>query len=171
MTTLSHEYDPAKAREYYLRTRKLKGRKKGAAPTSVKRMPAGKQTATQLAVRKATQQRKSKAAKVKALNARLDKLRKVLADLVAQSKKLSNPKDQPKAKTGAAGGAKGKPRTAAEKRKAKEYYEENKKLKDNDELKVVQEKIERVKKQIEAARAVLEAAQKEKPKQTAAKSR
>ena len=29
---LSHVYDPAKARQYYLRTRQLKGRKTGTAP-------------------------------------------------------------------------------------------------------------------------------------------
>lgn len=72
--SLAHEYNAAQRREYYLRTRKLKGRVKGSVidPTARRRAAKAKKEA----------QRKALAARVDALQARLDQLRKVLKVLV-----------------------------------------------------------------------------------------
>lgn len=74
---LMHVYNAAQRREYYLRTRKLKGRVKGAVVSPSSRAAAIK----------AEKARKRRAieARVKALQARLDQLRKVLKVLVDQA--------------------------------------------------------------------------------------
>lgn len=73
-SSLQHEYDAAKRRAYYLRTRKLKGRKKADPAIAMARRAAAQ--AAKLAKRKAME------AKVNALKGRLDKLKKVLAEMV-----------------------------------------------------------------------------------------
>lgn len=50
--TLKHEYDPVAAREYYLRTRELKGRTKGSDPTLVSVQNAAKSSAAAEAAQK-----------------------------------------------------------------------------------------------------------------------
>lgn len=78
-SSLVHAYDAAKRREYYLRTRKLKGRKKGVDPEIRRRAAAAKKAATKKALQ----------AKVAALQARLDTLREVMKKLVAQAQAKS----------------------------------------------------------------------------------
>lgn len=145
---ISHEYDPVKAREYYLRTRELKGRRPGKQdPTSTAR--TGQRTATaggrqRIAVpggqlkRPANamtpQQRKAAIeARVTALKGRLARLKVALAELVKQAKIRSgaDPADvnkDSKAKPKDTKSAKDKkPQTAAEKKAAQKAYEERKK--------------------------------------------
>ena len=74
--TLIHEYDPVKAREYYLRTRQLKGRTKGSSqPEGTGRTAANR---AKSAREKLAAERKAKLAKLEAklreLESRLDQL-------------------------------------------------------------------------------------------------
>ncbi|QFP94903.1 hypothetical protein SEA_OHMYWARD_21 [Gordonia phage OhMyWard] len=75
LTELFHEYDPIKAREYYLRTRQLKGRKPGAGKPAPKGRGPSK---AQLAKQKLAAKRKAERAKLKAklaeLESRVDQL-------------------------------------------------------------------------------------------------
>lgn len=76
------EYDPAKRHEAYLRSRKLKGRKRGEQQTgSGGRAPAK----AKAPVKKPA----GHSAEVEALRRRLESLKRVLADLVDQAKKRS----------------------------------------------------------------------------------
>lgn len=72
MTELSHKYDPVKAREYYLRTRKLKGRKKGTT-TPPKKTKTSARKANTAKLKKAANERNKKVAALskKAANLRL----------------------------------------------------------------------------------------------------
>src|SRR5688572_1261221 len=97
-----HEYDPVAAREYYLRTRELKGRKPGQMSTTSNRQTSGPTQTT--AGRKTPaipggqlkkppvkaltpQQRRAVIERrVKALKSRLDELKAALAELVKQAK-------------------------------------------------------------------------------------
>lgn len=88
-------YDPAKAREYYLRTRKLKGRKPGTIkapdPSTTGRRPA---PATTFAPGKPNRSNtKSRRAELEAqkvaLEKRLDRLKEVLRKLVEEAKSRS----------------------------------------------------------------------------------
>jgi hypothetical protein len=91
------EYDPVKAREYYLRTRQLKGRVKGRQDQPSGRQPAARQTTISrsrpASAPKAAPKGKAGggdlASQKKALEARLERLRDVLAELVEASKKRS----------------------------------------------------------------------------------
>lgn len=78
--TLVHDYDAIKRREYYLRTRKLKGRKKG----SVQPAPHKKTRAQRQAERRRKQE-----AQIAALKGRLEKLRDVLAELTKKAQERS----------------------------------------------------------------------------------
>lgn len=143
-------YDPAKAREYYLRTRKLKGRRPTSAtlvaPGRGGRRPANVSTPKAKTGGKPNRSKtKSRQAELRAqkeaLEKRLDRLREVLSDLVDAAKKRSGG-DPNKSKDGEKDKApetkvdkadrnkaeKGKkPETASEKKerakKAKEAYE------------------------------------------------
>ena len=140
-------YDPTKAREYYLRTRKLKGRKPTTAtpsnPGRGGRRPANapKGAAGGTASRSKTKSRQAELrAQKEALEKRLDRLREVLSELVKAAKKRSggNP-NKGKDKKDAApetqadkadrnkAEKKAKPETASQKKekaqKAKEAYE------------------------------------------------
>lgn len=77
---LVHSYDSLKRREYYLRTRKLKGRKKGF----VKPAPRKKTRAQRQAERRRKQE-----AQIAALKGRLEKLRDVLAELTKKAQARS----------------------------------------------------------------------------------
>lgn len=81
LTELFHEYDPVKAREYYLRTRELKGRR----PAAVKvggRAPGGGPSKAELAKRKLEAERKAEKAKLQAklaeLEVRVDQLNRAI---------------------------------------------------------------------------------------------
>lgn len=140
---IRHEYDPVQAHLYYMRTRKLKGRKPGEAPPApqprqaqgrpgqMARKPTHKMVATKhpsnAAIKAAADQR------VMALKARLEKLRNELKGLVEEAKKRSGvttpQKDDPQPKAGQTKSAatKEKPRSQSEKDKAakaaKERYD------------------------------------------------
>lgn len=86
-------YDPAKAHEYYLRTRKLKGRKKGSSTYTV-RYPGGqtvKLTGRQLAEQKAyvAQRIGHIKAKLAELNTKLTKMRSEARKKDAEAKRDS----------------------------------------------------------------------------------
>lgn len=88
---LQHAYDSAKRREYYLRTRKLKGRKPGVKPA-----PKPKPTRAQ----RQAARRKKLEAQVEALKGRLEKLRAALKILTEQAQARSGIKpDSSKKKT------------------------------------------------------------------------
>jgi chromosome segregation ATPase len=78
---LLHNYDAIKRREYYLRTRKLKGRKKGA----VRPKAPPKKTRAQ----RQAERRKKQEAQIAALKGRLEKLRAVLKQLTEAAQKRS----------------------------------------------------------------------------------
>jgi len=157
-------YDPVARREYYLRTRKLKGRRVGSDRTSIARHPSAKKAAVKKPVRpalknNAKERRKAIEARIAALEVRLDKLRKVLAQLVEQAKARSGvePKKDPKT-------ADDKPNTTKEKadaaKRSKDYYDKNKKEILSDKEKALQEKIKSVSAKIKKMRAELAAAKK-----------
>lgn len=140
-------YDPVKAREYYLRTRKLKGRRPTTA-TVVSPGRGGRRPAGASAARAGGKPNRSKTksrqeelrAQKEALEKRLDRLREVLEQLVDAAKKRSggdpnkgkNDKDKaPETQADKADrnkdAKKDKPETASQKKerakKAKEAYE------------------------------------------------
>jgi len=176
-SALIHEapYDPNKAREYYLRTRKLKGRKAGAGdpqpsgrsgsakPTGAKRTAKPKKTPAQ--------KRKEAEAQVANLKKRLARLKDVLADLVKAAKARSGVEtktDKAKSQAQKNQDAKAKtPLTAKQKReaakKAKERYEETKKAPDKD--------IEELQAQIKDIKAKIKKALEDAKKQSARKSK
>lgn len=160
--TLQHEYDPAKAREYYLRTRELKGRQPGIGPEptsnrgpaairpTVVRKPVAKRPST------AAKQRAATKARIASLKVKLEKLRGLLKKLQDEANKRSgvDPKANDK-KSGAATGSKSNNKlTAAQRRDAakrsKENYEKNKEKKTTltSEEKALQEKVKDVEQKI-----------------------
>lgn len=82
--SLSHVYDAAKRREYYLKTRQLKGRKHGSVKTTKPRVKSRAEIAKE---RHAHLQEQ-----VAALKGRLEKLQAALKILVEQAKKRSGVK-------------------------------------------------------------------------------
>lgn len=128
-------YDPQKAHEYYLRNRKLKGRKPAAAAVATSPARGGRPAVG--ANRSKTQSRQAELkAQKEHLEKRLERLREVLAQLVDAAKKRSggDPNHKDKAPETPADKAdrnkaakKAKPETAAQKKerakKAKETYE------------------------------------------------
>lgn len=167
------EYDPIKAREYYLRTRKLKGRQKGSVDLAGSRRPGGSTVSAlprkKKAVSPALQRRRETQARINALNERLEALRKVLRELVEAAKARSGvetpkPKDsKSKAPVKKATSAGSEKLTAAQKKeaakKAKERYEKekDKNVSLTDQEKTVQAQVEAVKKKIVQARKDLRA--------------
>ncbi|AOZ64878.1 hypothetical protein SEA_MAYA_13 [Streptomyces phage Maya] len=143
-----HEYDPAKRRAYYLKTRQLKGRtKKG-----VTLKPATKTRAQRQAER-----RKKLEAEVTALKGRLEKLRKALSVLTEQAKARSGAETKKTPAKKASSAAKSSTKqTAAQKAKAakasKEYYEKNKDKLLEDEVKSLKAKIKTMQERIEKMR-------------------
>lgn len=116
-TTLMHAgkpYDPAKAHEYYLRTRKLKGRRLGAGPVGLKDAPKAKQPARNNP--KLAKQRADAATRVAVLKEKLSKLNAALKKRMAEAEQADR-----KAK---------KPDTAADKadkaRDSKKYRDKHK---------------------------------------------
>ena len=164
------DYDPAKAREYYLKTRHLKGRRAG-----VKQRPLGAQAVAvqprpitrrppaipPKAFKKSSKALRAEArARAEALEVRLTRLRKVLAELVDAAKERSGTKDKDE-KTPAEKqrDAKGKdPQTAKEKREAKKRYEKEKAQNPTAKVKELQGKLKKVQDEIAAARLELKRA-------------
>jgi chromosome segregation ATPase len=167
-------YDPVKAREYYLRTRKLKGRTKSAivttAPrTRVSEKPTSKPSASRKPKKTSEQKRKEAQVKVDALKGRLAKLKALLAKLVAEAKGRSgvepkkdttNKTESPKEKATRNATAKDrKPLTTEQKaearKRSKEYYQENKTAQKDEstskEIAQVQAQIKEVRSQLKKA--------------------
>lgn len=163
---LVHEYDPVKRHEYYERTKKLKGRVKGSGvQTSNKSSGSDVSGGNKNSKAKTSEQQKAEIkARVTAYKARLEKLKEVLALLVAEAKKRSadnagtkesraerDKKDTPSTKGSGTSGKSGSS-TAKEKAAAKDYYEKNKEkisLKKQeanlkDQIKEVEEKIVKI---------------------------
>lgn len=168
---IQHAYDPVKAREYYLRTRELKGRQSGTA------IPAGQKPRSSAVIdtRSANNSRESQSARnkrrreaaerrVAELKAKLERLETLLDTLVKQAKARSGvePTRESKSPAQKQSAAKGKsPQTAKEKRdaakRAKESYEKNKKLSPNKEAENLEADIEAVREKIRKIRADLKA--------------
>lgn len=175
------DYDPAKAREYYLRTRKLKGRKAGSKVAPVGRKPSAAKIAARprpVAKKSAAQHHKEVFARVEAMKGRLEKLRKLLRELTKQAQARSgvDPKKDKKAKPTAGS----KKLTAAERKEAakrsaeyrKKHEAELKKETLTDQEKRLNEQIKDVEAKIAKAKADLKAAvAKARPKNPAAPSR
>lgn len=149
---LEHAYDPVKRREYYLKTRKLKGRKAAAIRTSKSRPTAKPKPPTKTRAQRQAERRRKLEAEVNALKARLEKLRDALAELTKQAKARSGVKpasSTPKKSTA-------KKQTAAQKAQAakqsKEYYEKNKDEILADEVKSLKGKIKTIQARIEKMR-------------------
>lgn len=167
---LVHEYDPVKRHEYYERTKKLKGRSKGASQTSGTKSSQNNGSGGARNPKEAKNSEQQKAeikARVTAYKARLEKLKEVLALLVAEAKKRSEDnagtkesraeaakkESASKEKSSSDGGSKKSgSSTAKEKAASKEYYEKNKdkislkKQEANlkDQIKEVEEKIVKI---------------------------
>lgn len=156
---IREDYDPRKRREYYLRTRQLKGRKVGNSKTAIARHPSVK-TAPMVkplraAPKKTSEQRRQETeARVAALQARLDTLRKVLRDLVEQAKARSGVED-----TKASPDTSKQSQTAKQKKdaaeRAKDFYEKNKEDILSDKEQNLQIQIQRVEQKIREMRAEL----------------
>lgn len=187
------DYDPVKAREYYLRTRELKGRQKGAQESS-NSIPRGSREATpsnrgpakakpkapvKKAVSPALQRRRDTQERIDQINARLDALREVLRKLVEQAKTRSgvDPKTVPsKSATKKATSAGSEKLTAAQKKeaakKAKERYEKDHGKKESltSQEKALQAQVKDVQKKIAKARKDLAASIERAKKKQAAKN-
>lgn len=117
-------YDPAKARDYYLRNRKLKGRNKGGKPDPLVRRAAGKSVVVKRKTGKSSEARRKEIhAQTVALEKRLANLKKVLATLVEKAKKrgggeTKKEKQQAAAEKATRAKNKGKPLTAKQKKEA-----------------------------------------------------
>lgn len=180
MKHAAQPYDPAKRREYYLKTRELKGRKLGSGRPPPLKSPSGsltgvaKKTAKKAPTtnREEIQRRREEVAnRVAALNIKLDKLRGILSSLDDQIGKGKSEEDKGKEKE------KKKEPTAAEKKEAakaaKERREKEAKKSPVQAIADVQKKIEAVQEQIREKRIMLQrkaarkaAREEEKPKAT-----
>jgi hypothetical protein len=163
-------YDPAKARAYYLRTRKLKGRKSGVA---VAPKSSGRGfTEAQLRAAKAKSRRAELEAQKLALEKRLDRLRDVLKKLVEEAKKRSDknapkkPKQDEKGKAPETRADKAdrnadeksrKPLTAAAKAKkakaAKEAYEKENPSSLSEDIEILREQVKDIQEKVQKALA------------------
>lgn len=161
------EYDPNKRREYYLKTRELKGRTPGSGESS-----GGGSSSSSAPAAKPKAPSKEEAAlitkkKIEQMKARLKKLRETIKNLVAEAKKWSGTPVKPDAKT-----AKGAPEvklTAKQKadaaKRSKENYEKNKKTTGSDEVKDLQAQIDKAVERIKKLKKDLDSSTKsQKPK-------
>lgn len=153
-------YDPAKAHEYYLRTRKLKGRQRALMVPNKGRVAA--KTILPKKVKTTAQRQKEVEARVKALEVRLNKLRAVLKELLnkAEGRTVLGANNKPPTKSTSSAGS--KKLTSAQKqeaaKKSKEYYEKHKKeVSLAEKEKKLEQSIKEVKVKIEKARKDLKA--------------
>lgn len=170
----SKGYDPVKAREYYLRTRKLKGRRPGVTNDhrEFKKAATGNEGKyarfrTDKPNRSKTKSRREELERQKkALEARLERLRDVLAELVEAAKKRSggdpnkkgekkDTKESTQSKGSKSKKSKDKPETAAEKKerakKAKEEYEKEHPNSLSQDVEVLKSQVEDIQKKIRKA--------------------
>lgn len=174
-SALIHEapYDPSKAREYYLRTRKLKGRKAGAGDPQ----PSGRSGSAKAPTGKprgrpkktAAQKRKEAEVQVAALKKRLERLKEVLSELVKAAKARSGVEtktDKAKSKAQKNQDAKAKtPLTAKQKREAAKKAKEN-----YDKTNSPEKDVQELQAQIKDIKAKIQKAIEDAKKQSARKS-
>lgn len=129
---LLHEYDAAKRREYYLRTRKLKGRRPAATKKTAIRVRKASKVGPPKKTRQQRQEerRRKLEAQINALKERLKQLREVLSKLTAEAKARSGQKDTKKSAAKKTSKNEKPKQTAKQKadaaKRSKEYYEKHK---------------------------------------------
>lgn len=171
---LAHDYNPADAHAYYLRTRELKGRSRGmdgdgatssppAAEPKFSTQPVKKtapvlKKAVPVVKKTAEQRRKEIEAATEALKSKFESLRKILADLVKQARVRSGvdpAKSDPKTPE-----VKTPEQTSAEKadaaQKAHDYYEQHKEDTPEESVAALQTKIKAIEAKIRELRAKIE---------------
>lgn len=164
-------YDPAKAREYYLRTRNLKGRRPGAAKVASTAGPPAKGASN--AEMRLSRRKKLEAEKAQ-LERRIEELKNALESLVRQAKrragisasedaqKDSDPKEQADRNTR---DKKEKPLTEKQKREkreaSKEQYEKEKGMTLSREVEALRDQAIEIRAKLQAA---IEDARKSAPK-------
>lgn len=172
MSHLMHEYDAAKRREYYLKTRKLKGRRKGVVDTKGGRQARSMQDTLAAQRAKAEARRKAQKARIAKFKAKLARLQEVYKKLLEAAKKRSGAETKPEPKkSSSTSKAPEKKLTTSQKKeaaeRAKEAQEKEKKPSQKEspaqELKALQEKVATMEKKIAEAIAKARAAQKNKP--------
>lgn len=165
-------YDPVKAREYYLRTRELKGRKKGTQTKLVGReardkiQPYKKPSVAKPKANSNAARRAELKAQKAALEKRLERLKEVLEQLVDAAKARSGVKkkesekgkapETPKDKADRnAAEKKRKPETASQKKerakKAKEQYEKENPGSLSEDIEILKEQIKDIQAKVQKA--------------------
>jgi uncharacterized protein YPO0396 len=151
-----HEYDPVKRREYYLKTRQLKGHvPKALEPNKVTPFKTAVKPAPNRQQRQ-EERRRHLQAQVDQLKARLKKLREALAEMVKAAKARSGVKTPDKKQTNkkdAGNGKKSEAKPTAKQKadaakRSKEYYEKNKDQLLADEVKSLTAKIKTIQERI-----------------------
>jgi DNA mismatch repair ATPase MutS len=173
---LSHvdvPYDPAKRREYYLRTRQLRGRKTGQAMEIFGEKPKRSVSTTPPKKANADSKQSDFQAKMDALNARLDKLKTVLAELTKQAQARSGVDP---AGSSSSTDSKSSTATPPKKLTAKQKADKAKKAKENadkkanqtpsQQLKELESKIKAIQAEIKKMKAEIAAAKKKKKPST-----
>ncbi len=164
--SLLHEYDPLKRREYYLKNRELKGRRKNGRDDlgELSRFKTSVATAVKKKSKKTpAQKRKAVAANLEALKGRLERLREVLRELVKAAKGRSGVKgDEKKSKDREPSKLSAKQKAAAKKR-SKEYYDKHKGTPEA-QVKEIQAKIKEIQAKIADLRAKLASSNKKPAK-------
>lgn len=136
---LVHEYDAAKRRAYYLKTRQLKGKRSATIKVTKPRPKAAPKPPVKTKAQRQAERRKQLEAQVTTLKNRLEALREVMAEKVKQAKARSGVKpakssskktastttSQTKSASKVAPKLTAKQKADAAKR-SKEYYDENK---------------------------------------------
>jgi len=152
-TYVIHEYDPVKRREYYLKTRDLKGL---VPQPTVKTEPPRSAIAVKPEPNRQQRQeerRRKIEAQVDALKIRLKKLREVLAEQTKAAKARSGVRTPAKKSPAHEEGDKTAPKQTATQKadaaeKSKEYYEKNKDQILADEFKSLTAKIKTIQERI-----------------------
>jgi hypothetical protein len=125
---LMHEYDPVKAHQYYLRTRKLKGRKKGSGVSPSNLQKSFNRAMKSVASKKDSPAKAKQRRELKAVIQRMEnKLQKLEALITKKAREEASENRKSKAKKERAAKEKDKPKSAAEKAEA---ARENKKYRD-----------------------------------------
>lgn len=126
---LLHEYDPVKAHQYYLRTRKLKGRKSGSADSKRPDFAGSLKVGAIKAKRKQDAKARQRKELAEAIRNLEDRLKKLEALIRTKQHEEAAENRKSKAKKERAAKEKDKPKSAAEKakiaRENKKYREKN----------------------------------------------
>jgi uncharacterized protein YceH (UPF0502 family) len=171
-------YDPAKRREYYLKTRELKGRQPGrGSPTASKTGNRARSQGDLTKRRAASEQRREEVkARIEKLKAHIAELKVVLKKVLAEAKARGGGTPQPAKKTAAKSDSKSsdkKPLTAKQKsdaaKRSKEAYdkEQKKSGNQNQELASLTNQLNSLKKRISKA---IENARSNQPSRTEERS-